>query len=125
MGKRKILIIDDEENLAFLMKANLERSGDFEIATARNGKVGLEMAKVTEYDLVITDYKMPVMDGKAVLEALRKMHPNLPIVIFSVYHDDDSTITRELRAQADGVISKPIDNQALSQVIEKALRKRT
>ena len=123
MEKKKVLIIDDEKNLCLLMKLNLEGTGEYEVTTVHSGMDGLEKVKELEYDLVITDYKMPGLDGKQVLKALKEMRPNEPVVLLSVYHDDSSEISAEIRTLADGIISKPIDNKQLHAVIKRVLRK--
>lgn len=124
MDKKKILIIDDEKSLCLLMKLNMESTGEYEVTTVNSGMDGLEKVKQSEYDLVITDYKMPGMDGKQVLAALKEMRPNEPVVLFSVYHDDSSEISSDIRALADGIISKPIDHKRLHEVINRVLAKK-
>ncbi len=121
MTKKRILIIDDEKDLCRVMKLNLERTGEYEITTAYSGETGLEKAKETEFDLVITDYKMPGIDGKAVLDALKELRPHSPVVLFSIYHDDGSTITASIKSKADGLISKPIEHEELYRTIREAL----
>jgi len=71
--------------------------------------------------LVITDYKMPGLNGKEVLNALKEMRPNSPVVLCSVYHDDHSTITDLDLAKADGLITKPFDSKALQSTIKEAI----
>ena len=109
--------------LCTFVKRNLERMGEFEVTTANSGPEGLEKARAAAFDLVITDFKMPGMDGGEVLAALRTMKPSMPVVFFSVYHDDQVTISSEMANQADGLISKPIDNDQLYRVIQEALGK--
>lgn len=123
MDKKKILLIDDEQHLCRIMKMNLERTGEFEVRTAHSGREGLELAKAVKFDLVITDFRMPGMDGRAVLSALKKMSPQMPVVLFSIYHDDADTITPEIESKADGIISKPIEHAQLYKTIQQALSK--
>jgi CheY-like chemotaxis protein len=123
MTKKKILLIDDEPDLCRVIKLNLERSGDYEVTTASSGPEGLEKVKVTEFDLVITDFNMPGMDGAAVLHALKAIKPNAPVVLCSVYHDDPTRITRALQQTADGLIGKPIDHERLRATIQHTLSK--
>ena len=121
MEKKRILLVDDEQALCKLTKLNLERTGEFQVTTAYSGEEALGMAKGQDFDLVITDYRMPGMDGKELLEALKALRPNRPVVLFSIYHDDCKTITADLEAKADGLISKPIDHEKLVQTIQEAL----
>ena len=121
MAKIRILLIDDEVNLCRMMKLNLERSGAYEVSTAFSGAEGLEKAKAEPFDLVITDFRMPGMNGKEVLEALKAFNPKLPVILSSVYHDDPTVITRATDHEADGLISKPIDHTKMEAVIQEVL----
>lgn len=124
MARKKILLIDDEPSICKFTKLNLERDGAFEVTTACSGKEGLEKALTEPFDLVITDFRMPEMDGKAVLDALKAARPECPVVLFSIYHDDASAMTVDIRNKADGIISKPIDNAALLRTISEALSRK-
>ncbi len=121
MPKKKILVIDDEKNLCTLLKSNLENTGEYEVATANSGEEGLRKAEETDYDLVITDFKMPGLNGRQVLNALKDMRPNSPVVLCSVYHDDPSTVTALDIAKADGIITKPFEHKQLYNTIKKIL----
>ena len=120
---KRILLIDDEEQLCRLMKLNLERDGSYEVETAFSGSEGIEKATATPFDLVITDFRMPGMSGQEVINGLKAITPPAPVVICSVYHDDPETVTDRIRTQVDGVISKPIDHVQLHQTIREALAK--
>ena len=72
MAKKKILLIDDEENLRKLIKMNLELTGAFEVATAAGGIEGIALAQKTVPDLILLDILMPGMDGIETLKRLRK-----------------------------------------------------
>ncbi|MBU0547197.1 MAG: response regulator [Candidatus Omnitrophica bacterium] len=121
MPKKKILVIDDEKNLCFLLKSNLENIGEYVVDVAYSGEEGLTKAKETEYDLVITDFRMPGLNGRDVLNTLKDMRPNSPVVLCSVYHDDISTITALDIAKADGLITKPFDSKQLHNTIKEIL----
>jgi DNA-binding NtrC family response regulator len=121
MRKRKILLIDDEPHLCKLMGMNLERDGGYRVTTALSGAEGIAKAKAEVFDLVITDFRMPGVDGETVLEVLKAMRPRAPVVICSVYHDDITTIRNSVREKADAIISKPIDHRVLYRTIEEVL----
>ena len=123
MARKKILLIDDERDLCLVMKLNLERTGRYAVETACSGPEGLEKARGTAFDLVITDFHMPEMDGGAVLHALKAMRPRAPVVLCSVYHDDATRITETLQQEADGLIGKPIDQVQLQRTVQDALAK--
>jgi len=121
MDKKKILVIDDEKNLCILLKSNLENTGEYAVTTAYSGEEGLKKAKETDFDLVITDFKMPGLNGRDVLNALKDMRPNSPVVLCSVYHDDPSTVTALDIAKADGIITKPFEHKKLYNTIKEIL----
>jgi DNA-binding response OmpR family regulator len=121
MDKKKILVIDDEKNLCILLKSNLENTGEYAVTTAYSGEEGLRKAKETDFDLVITDFKMPGLNGRDVLNALKDMRPNSPVVLCSVYHDDPSTVTALDIAKADGIITKPFEHKKLYNTIKEIL----
>lgn len=125
MTKQRILLIDDEAGLCKVMKLNLEQTGRYEVVTACSGEEGLQKAKETPFDLVITDFIMPGLDGRAVLKALKTSRPDGPVVLFSAYHDDPGTITADVRHEADGIIVKPLNHEQLLKTIEQALARRS
>jgi DNA-binding NtrC family response regulator len=121
---KKILLIDDERSICKFTKLNLERSGAYRVTVAYSGEEGLTLAQQDDFDLVITDFRMPGIDGKAVLDVLKAMKPWCPVVLFSVYHDDSSELSDDILDKADGIISKPIDHDRLIRVIEEASAKK-
>jgi CheY-like chemotaxis protein len=121
MQKKRILVIDDEKNLCILLKSNLESTGEYEVTTANSGEEGLKKAKETDFDLVVTDFKMPGLNGRQVLNALKDMRPHSPVVLCSVYHDDPSTVTALDIARADGIITKPFEHKQLYNTIKNIL----
>lgn len=123
MDKKKILLIDDETDLCMFVKLNLENTGEFEVTFAYSGEEGLQKVKETEFDLVITDYHLKGMDGKAVLKFLKETRRNLPVILFSIYYDDASTIAFSTKEKADATISKPFDHEDLYKTIKEVLAK--
>ena len=71
MDKKKILIIDDEENFCSLLKKNLEKTNEFEVYAATNGDDGVKLAKELKPDLILLDIIMPEMDGGDVISLIR------------------------------------------------------
>ncbi|MBL7131530.1 MAG: response regulator [Candidatus Omnitrophica bacterium] len=123
MSKKKILVIDDEEDFCYLMKLNLEGTGDFEVITAFSGQEGIDKSKQMAFDLVIMDLNMPDLSGEEALDTLKQMNPSLPVLLFSVYHDDISTLSSAVKSKADGIIAKPIDHSQLYATINNVLNK--
>ena len=124
MSVKKILAIDDERDLCRIIKRYLESTGEYEVSTAFSGEEGVEKFKASRFDLVITDFKLPGMDGGAVLEAVLEIEPETPVILFSIYNDDCSTVTSGVVARAAGIVRKPFHYEQLLNAVEKALRPR-
>lgn len=124
MAKVRILMIDDEVHLGKMIKLNLERTEKYEVTTAASGEEGLRLITAEPFDVVITDFNMPGMNGQAVVEAIKRIKPQQPVVLMSVYHDDSGTVTPSTTRLIDGMISKPIDHAELHRVITEVLMRR-
>ncbi len=122
-NKKRVLLIDDDIALSKMMQLNLERCGEFEVTTVFLGNSGIERAIAQDYDLVITDFQLPDINGDAVLSAIKAKKPKLPVLLFSIYHDLSAPISPEMKARADGLLKKPIDHKQLYSAIEEALKK--
>ena len=118
---KRILLIDDEAALAEIVKLNLELTGDYAVTIAASGESGLRALADDTFDLVITDFKLPGMNGVEVLERLKDERPELPVVLFSVYYDDPRAVPARSRALADGLVGKPIDHEAMERLVRKLL----
>ncbi|MEA5471079.1 hybrid sensor histidine kinase/response regulator [Spirulina sp. 06S082] len=121
--KRKILIIDDRwENRSVLV--NLLEPIGFNVVEADNGKKGLEQAKIHEPDLIITDLKMPVMDGWEFLRQIRQneneqlKHSLVIVSSASVFEEDRQ---ESLTVGGDDFLTKPVEAHSLYQMLEKYL----
>lgn len=121
--KIRILLIDDESDISDIVKMDLETNWGYSVTTINSPKKGIELAIKENFDLVITDFSMPEIDGEIVLDAIKQAKPNLPVFIFSIYHDDDSTIREAVRAKADAIVAKPIEYDKLHATITKVLSK--
>ena len=118
---KQILIIDDEWKLCAMLKHRLELTGNYAVTVAYSGPEGLEAAKGTRFDVVITDFAMPGMTGEQVIDAMKALAPAVPVLLLSVYHDDQRIITPAILGKADGLIAKPIDSTRLLTTIEDVL----
>ena len=117
--KKKILIVDDEKALADMVALQLGSNKKYKVEVAYSGREGLAKVAKGHFDLVITDYNMPDLDGEELLDEIKKIKPGLPVFVFSVYHDDDYAIDSDLRAKADAIIAKPIDYDKLEGKIKQ------
>jgi two-component system NtrC family response regulator len=86
-----ILIVDDEKNYLTILSAILEEEG-FEILTALSGQEALEIYKTSDLDLVLTDMKMPEMDGIALLENIKNLDPDLPVMMMTAHGTVDKAV---------------------------------
>lgn len=117
----KILIIEDEAAIRrVLVKILSEESDVYQVEEAEDGLVGVEKIKKEDYDLILCDIKMPKMDGVEVLEAVKKIKPETPIVMISG-HGDLDTAVNTMRLGAFDYISKPPDLNRLLNTVRIAL----
>ncbi|NIK92642.1 sigma-54-dependent Fis family transcriptional regulator [Mangrovimonas sp. CR14] len=117
----KILVIEDEAAIRrVLVKILSEENDKYELEEAEDGLKGLEAIKNEDYDLVLCDIKMPKMDGVEVLEAVKKIKPEIPMVMISG-HGDLDTAVNTMRLGAFDYISKPPDLNRLLNTVRNAL----
>ncbi len=117
----KILVIEDEAAIRrVLVKILSEENNKYEVFEAEDGLLGIEKIKAEDYDLVLCDIKMPKMDGVEVLEAIKKIKPEIPIVMISG-HGDLDTAVNTMRLGAFDYISKPPDLNRLLNTVRNAL----
>jgi DNA-binding NtrC family response regulator len=120
--KKQVLIVDDELNLRKILAAQLSRDG-YDVLLAEDGEQGLSVLREHHIDLVITDLKMPKVDGMTLLrEALREA-PDLPIVMITA-HGTVDTAVEALKLGAFDYLTKPFDKDEVRSVVAKALRTR-
>ncbi|MAL59643.1 MAG: response regulator [Flavobacteriaceae bacterium] len=117
----RILIIEDEAAIRrVLVKILSEESNSYEVVEAEDGLAGIELIKKEDFDLILCDIKMPKMDGVEVLEAVKKIKPEIPIVMISG-HGDLDTAVNTMRLGAFDYISKPPDLNRLLNTVRIAL----
>mgnify|MGYP003441605285 CR=1 FL=1 len=117
----KILIIEDEAAIRRVLSKILSEENDtYQVEDAEDGFLGLEKIKNNDYDLVLCDIKMPKMDGVEVLEAVKKIKPEIPMVMISG-HGDMETAIQTMRLGAFDYISKPPDLNRLLNTVRNAL----
>ncbi|GGG29147.1 Fis family transcriptional regulator [Dokdonia pacifica] len=120
----KILIIEDEAAIRrVLTKILSEESKEYQVEQAEDGLEGINKIKDNDYDLVLCDIKMPKMDGVEVLEAVKKLKPEVPMVMISG-HGDLDTAVNTMRLGAFDYISKPPDLNRLLNTVRNALDKK-
>ncbi len=117
----KILIIEDEATIRrVLTKILSEENNTYVVEEAEDGLAGLEKVKNADYDLILCDIKMPKMDGVELLENIKKIKPEIPMVMISG-HGDMETAIHTMRLGAYDYISKPPDLNRLLNTVRNAL----
>ncbi len=114
-----ILIVDDEKNYTLVLAAILEEEG-FGTLTANSGQEALKIFDTSDIDLVLTDMKMPGMDGIELLENIREKDPDLPVIMMTAY----GTVEKAVEAMQKGAynyILKPFENESLVVHARKAV----
>jgi two-component system, NtrC family, sensor kinase len=119
--KWKIVLIDDEEGIRKVMTIALQDSG-YSVLTADNGKTGIKLCKESMPQLVITDIKMPGMDGLQVLETLKKELPDIEVIVMTAFGDIETAI-RTMQLDASDFVTKPINEDALALAIDRAKKR--
>jgi DNA-binding NtrC family response regulator len=120
--KKQILVVDDEANLRRVLSAQLARDG-YEVHTAEDGEAGLAFLKEHHIDLVITDLRMPKLDGMDLLRAALRDDPSRPVVMLTAHGTVDNAV-EALKTGAFDYITKPFDQNEVRVVVKKALRTR-
>ncbi|MFH4967582.1 sigma-54 dependent transcriptional regulator [Gaetbulibacter sp. M240] len=117
----KILVIEDEAAIRrVLVKILSEENDAYQLEEAEDGLAGVEKIKNEDYDLILCDIKMPKMDGVEVLEAVKKIKPEIPVVMISG-HGDLDTAVNTMRLGAFDYISKPPDLNRLLNTVRNAV----
>jgi DNA-binding NtrC family response regulator len=119
MRKLKVLAIDDEP---IVLESVRKVLGDFEVDLAQSSRQGLEWGVSREYDLVLTDIRMPEIGGMRILRDLKRAKPALPVVIFTGYATVQSAV-QAMKLGAADYIEKPFTPDMLLTTVQRALEK--
>ena len=120
MKKYSVLLVDDEEDVveAIVQKIDWDRLGYSLAGYAKNGLEALEIAEEKQIDVVLTDIKMPYMDGLTLSHRLKELYPSIQIIIFSGF-DEFEYAKEAIRLEAEEYMLKPVDAGELSRVFQK------
>ncbi len=116
----RLLLVDDEPHFCKVMAMHLADEG-YLVATVTNGEEALERFKAEDYHLVVTDLKMPGMDGLVLLERIRDLSAHVPVVVLTAYGTVDTAV-QAMKLGAFDYILKPVDVDELKMVVARALR---
>jgi PAS domain S-box-containing protein len=114
----KIVLIDDEEDIREVTRLMLEDSG-YQVLTAPNGEAGLRACEEMNPQIVITDIRMPGMDGLQVLEALKAQSPGIEVIVATAFGEMNLAI-KALQLDASDFITKPIGDESLRLALKRA-----
>jgi two-component system response regulator GlrR len=120
MHKPYILIVDDDQDILKLISIRLRAAG-YDTAAANNGVEAMSAIALQRPDIVISDLRMPAMDGMALLEAVHNTHPTLPVIILTA-HGSIPDAVRATQRGVFGFLTKPFDSQELLHQVAAALR---
>jgi two-component system, response regulator YesN len=117
---KRILIVDDEANIAMVLAACASRLGPCVVDMAYSGQQALSAFQREPYDLVITDYRMPDISGLELAEAMRGLAPRVPIVLMTAY---DTIALRQEAAllPVDEYLEKPISITKIQEIVSRIL----
>ncbi|HKQ60858.1 MAG TPA: sigma-54 dependent transcriptional regulator [Candidatus Polarisedimenticolaceae bacterium] len=121
-ARGRLLIVDDEETQRRMLESLLARAG-FDVVTAADGGEALKRLGEGTFDLLLTDQRMPVVDGLELLERTRRIDPGLPVVLMTAYGTLSAAVEAMKRGAAD-YLTKPFEKDELVLVVEKSIRQR-
>ncbi len=117
MRKVKLLVVDDEEEIREIIIDEVKRRQfNIECVGAENGKVAFELIKNSKFDIVLSDFQMPLMNGIDLIKMTRDHGFNLPF-IFLTGHNEDSIVEGAWKYKAVEFIQKPFDIQNLLELV--------
>lgn len=118
----RVLIVDDDETFCQFLRELLEAQG-FDVDCSTDGFVGYEMSLSNSYDLMIVDYRMPLVLGTELAGDLKEDNPGARVILISAF--SDATIVESARRLGVPLLSKPFSPQRLLDVIGETLGPRT
>ncbi len=121
MASERILIVDDEDGMRRLLSRVLTREG-YETSAVGSGAEALRLVASERFDLVVTDIKMPEMDGLQLLAELKEYEPSLPIIVITAYGTIENAV-QALRSGAYDYIAKPFENDEIKLTVAKAFER--
>ena len=118
-SKPHVLIVDDEPNVRRVLGTLLEQA-DWATTRAESGEQALDLVRAQDPDIVITDLKMPGMDGMELLGRIRTSFPEIPVIMLTA-HGTVTNAVEAMKLGAHDFITKPFDRDDVVQLVRKAL----
>ncbi|MCX6639317.1 MAG: response regulator [bacterium] len=121
MGEKKRVLIVEDDDLVKCSLARLLQGTDYSIETASSGEEGLELFQKLPYDLVLTDLRLPEMDGIEMISQMRKLDERLPFIVLSAYEEFEDAL-RAMKLGAVDFFQKPFNAQKILNLTRKYIR---
>jgi DNA-binding NtrC family response regulator len=116
----RILVVDDELDMLMLLRMIIEDHSDYAVETTNNPSEGLKKLTEEDYDLVISDLKMPGMDGMELFDELKEIKPGVPVIIITAYGSLETADEAMKKGVAD-FITKPFRKDSILFTINRVL----
>lgn len=123
MNTIKLLLVEDDDSLAFIVKGSLELTGNYNVCTASNGKEGIEAYKTFQPDVIVSDIEMPEMSGEEFVSEIRLNDQQVPI-LFATAKTSPQDLIRGYEFEIDNYIRKPYLCEELDVQIRNILKRR-
>ena len=121
MTEKWILLVDDEESILAVMIGSLNKLGqEYHVVTVMDGQAALEKFQERRYDLVVTDYKMPIMNGLQLLEKIQSMRPDTPVILITAFPNSEVE-AEAARLHAFRYMTKPLKMEPFLQIVKEAV----
>ncbi|HEX2870287.1 MAG TPA: response regulator [Polyangiaceae bacterium] len=121
-GSSRVLLVDDQPEVRRVVRRSLAKAG-YEVVEARNGRIAVELARESTFDLVISDVRMPDMSGLELLSALHAHDPDLPVVLTSGWPGPDGTLDADA-VGAFAYLQKPVPFEVMREAVRGAVEQR-
>ena len=122
MYANRILIVDDEQTLVFFLRRGLSEAGlNCEVEGVGSGEEAMAKLAFNEYQVLITDLKMPGINGLTLAAAARSLHPTIGIILMTAYGSREVETESE-QLMVDGYLTKPFQMERLRDLVEKILQ---
>jgi two-component system, OmpR family, response regulator len=116
-----IIIVDDEPDMLLLLKIILTEKTDYQVLTTIDPHQAIDWCRESHADLLISDLRMPGMAGIELLKIVKKIDPNLPVILITAFGTVESAV-EAMRHQAFDYITKPFRREQILMTVEKALK---
>lgn len=119
-GDKRILVVDDDDQVLFVWSNALASARDITLVTAQDGQEALEILDQDGFDVIITDLRMPRMDGYELTEAIRRQDQDITIVWLTGYRDPSRT-PMEQRLKVHRCVDKPLTVAQIRSLVREAV----